>query len=188
MNVLTIDQAAAILPAANRVLVFGCSGSGKSTLSRKLCALFDLPYLSMDRDFFWLPGWKMRERGEIRRRIGEAVERDRWLMDGTSPGTMDLRLPRTDLAIWFRPPRWRSLWGVYSRVWKSYGIVRPEMAEGCPEHWPEWNFLTYIWNFERKDVPEIEEKFAAFGPDVPVLMLKSHKDSDRLLEISSRPR
>jgi ABC-type bacteriocin/lantibiotic exporter with double-glycine peptidase domain len=43
MNLITAEKATELLPAANRILVFGCSGSGKSTLSRKLCALLDLP-------------------------------------------------------------------------------------------------------------------------------------------------
>lgn len=60
----SIVEAAVRLRAADRILVMGCSGGGKTTLSRKICARPDLPYVSMDREFFWLPGWQK----EIRRR------------------------------------------------------------------------------------------------------------------------
>ena len=43
----------------------------------------------MDRAFFWLPGWRSRERSEIREMIAQAVAEERWIMDGTSPSTMD---------------------------------------------------------------------------------------------------
>ena len=52
-----IEEALPILGRADRILVIGCSGGGKSTLSRGLSSRLDLPYVSFDRDFFWLPGW-----------------------------------------------------------------------------------------------------------------------------------
>lgn len=59
-----MQQAESALHAAERVLIIGCSGSGKSTLARKLSGMFQLPYISMDRDVFWLPGWAQRPRAK----------------------------------------------------------------------------------------------------------------------------
>ncbi|MBB5651828.1 hypothetical protein GGI53_002648 [Rhizobium leguminosarum] len=58
---------------ADRILVIGCPGSGKSTLAKRLSQALDLDYISMDRDFYWLPGWRKRPRDEIDRRIAKAV-------------------------------------------------------------------------------------------------------------------
>lgn len=183
MNFIAIDEAAKLLPGATRILVFGCSGSGKSTLATRLAERLDLRHISMDKEFFWLPGWVARPRPEIARLVTEAVAGDRWVMDGNNPRTMPIRLPRTQLAIWLRPPRWMSLVGVYGRAFRSYGKVRPDMAPGCPEQLPDREFLRYIWNFERDDVPEIRDMFAQYGPEIPVIQLKSRKEVARLLAL-----
>lgn len=182
---ITIGEATERLTTANRVLVIGCSGSGKSTLARKLGERLGLPYVSMDREIFWLPGWTVRPRAEALARLQAIVAQERWIIDGTSPGTLPVRLPRTHLVLWLRPPRWTSLYGVLSRWLKFRGRSRPEMADGCPERMTR-EFLTYIWNFEKTESPEIEEKLAAYGPDVPVCVLKSKAENRRLLAILAR--
>jgi len=176
-----IAEAAGLLSKADRVLIIGCSGSGKSTLAMALSEMFQLPHVSMDRDVFWLPGWTQRPRAEALEIVERTVAQPRWVMDGTSPGTLPLRLPRTDLVIWMRPPRRVSLYGVVTRWLKYRGRTRPEMAENCPERLtPE--FLSYIWNFERTESPEIEQKLADYGPAVPVLVLRSHRETRRMLD------
>ena len=87
------------------MLVIGCSGSGKSTLSRALAARLGLRHVSMDREIFWLPGWQERPRDEALARLASVLVEENWIIDGTSPGTLHMRLPRTDLLIWMRPSR-----------------------------------------------------------------------------------
>ncbi|WP_426126146.1 AAA family ATPase [Pararhizobium sp. PWRC1-1] len=178
-RLLNVVQAAAALRTADRVLVIGCSGSGKSTLAQTLSVLFTLPYVSMDRDVFWMPGWTQRPRGEALEIVERAVTRPRWIMDGTSPGTLPLRLPRTDLVIWMRPRRHVSLYGVVSRWLRFRGRTRPEMAKNCPERLT-LEFLSYIWNFEKTESPEIEQKLADYGSEVPVFVVRSHADTRSL--------
>lgn len=183
MNFINIDEAARLLPSATRILVIGCSGSGKSTLAIKLAERFGLRHISMDKEFFWLPGWVLRERAEISRLVAEAVATDSWIMDGTSPRTMHIRLPRAQMVIWMRPQRWVSFYGLFRRVLKYHGTVRPEMAEGCPEPLPDREFLRYIWNFERDHAPKVLDILARHGPDLPILQLKSHAEVSRLLAL-----
>lgn len=177
-----IEDALPILQTARRILVVGCSGGGKSTLSRKLSAKLNLPYISMDRDFFWLPGWVKRPKVEERVLIAASVAQDRWIMDGSGPSTFDLRFPRTDLVIWVRLPRLVCLWGLVCRVASSFGCVRPDMAPGCPEQLPDREFLSYIWNFEQRVSPVIDNMLDRHAPDMPVLTLKSRRDIDALTE------
>jgi hypothetical protein len=82
-----------------------------------------------------------------------------------------------------RPSRWVSLVGVYRRVLRSYGRVRPEMAQGCPEQLPDREFLSYVWNFEKDQTPKILSVIAEHGPDVPILQLKSHAEVSQLLAL-----
>jgi len=184
MNVIAVDEAAKLSSAVTRILVIGCSGSGKSTLAAKLAQHIGLRHVSMDKEYFWLPGWVARDSAEIARLVMATVAEDRWVMDGTNPRTMPIRLPRAQLVIWMRPSRWVSLFGVYRRVLHSYGKVRPDMADGCPEQLPDWEFLRYIWNFEKVHAPRILNMFEHHAPDIPVLQLKSREQALQLLALS----
>jgi len=180
VRAIDIDEAARILEKAGRILIVGCSGTGKSTLAQAIASLRGLTYVSMDRDIFWLSGWKSRPRPEAIALIEQAVAGPRWIMDGNSPGTLPLRLPRTDLVIWRRPPRYVALRGVISRWLRYRGRSRPEMAPGCPERL-DWKFLRYIWTFEHDEAPQFQEMLERHGRNVPVVTLKSYRDGEDLL-------
>ncbi|TLX12346.1 AAA family ATPase [Rhizobium sp. MHM7A] len=188
-----ISGSKSTLAEADRILVIGCPGSGKSTLARKLSQALGLRYISMDRDFYWLPGWRKRPRGEIDRLMGDAVAEERWIMDGTGLSSFHLRLPRADFVIWLRPSRYSCLYGAVSRTLRYFGRNRPELPAGCPERL-SLDALAYIWNFERDGVPLIEAALRdhaagipEHGPDVPVLQLKSRRRMRELLDLLDRP-
>jgi adenylate kinase family enzyme len=44
--------------------------------------------------------------------------------------------------------RFACLFGVLKRVLTTYGTVRPDMAEGCPERF-DFSFLKWVWNFNK---------------------------------------
>lgn len=176
-------EAAAKIISASRIMVVGSSGAGKSTLSRKLATRLGLEYQSIDRDVRWIEGWATRDVSEQLAILRNLVKRERWIMDGSNPSTFDIRLPRTDIVIWVRMPRWMCLLGVVRRVARYHGTVRPEMAPGCPEPLPDWDFLTYIWTFEKRHSPIFIRNFGLHGPDVPVIQLKSRSDVRLLLDL-----
>ncbi|PST20423.1 AAA family ATPase [Rhizobium sp. JAB6] len=185
-HAVDINQAAALIKKANRILVMGCSGAGKSTLSQKIAARFGLVYVSIDRDVLWLPGWVQREKAEQRAIILAKVQGERWIMDGTNPSTFDIRLPRADLVIWVRMPRLLCIWGAVTRWIKWMGRTRPDMAPGCIEK-VDWEFLRFIWTFEEKFTPKVLAGLAEHGPDVPFLQLKSRGEMRQLLDLLGRP-
>ena len=187
MFIKSLEDAAVQLRRARRIMVIGCSGGGKSTLSRKLAAALDLPNHSMDREVFWLPNWVERPRAEQRAILSEIAKADRWLLDGTNPSSFDIRLPRTDLVIWVRLPRWRCLLGVYKRASQYVGHHRPDMADGCVEQWPDREFLSYIWNFEGRFAPRIIQEIEHHGPNIPVITVKSHGEMAHLLDLAGLP-
>ena len=181
-NYITLEVASQLLNQVKRISVIGCSGGGKSTLSQRLSSALNLEYISIDRDVRWLPGWKVREASERRALYKHWVQGDRWIMDGTSPASFDVRLPRTDLVLWIRVPRRVALASVYKRVFKYYGTTRPDMASGCLEQMPDREFLSYIWNFEKKTAPVVIRQLQAHGSGVPILVLNSHRDMQLLTD------
>lgn len=179
----TIEEAASLVSKASRIMVVGSSGGGKTTLSQALASHRNLEYFSIDRDVRWISGWTQREVGEQRRILEDIVCRERWLLDGSGPSTFELRLPRTDIVIWMRLPRVTCLIGVAKRVARNYGTVRPAMAAGCPEPLPNWDFLSYIWNFEKRHAPVFLRNFEFYGPQVPIFQVKSRAQARELLDL-----
>ncbi|MBB5664821.1 adenylate kinase family enzyme [Rhizobium leguminosarum] len=175
----------ATLAEADRILVIGCPGSGKSTLAKRLSRALELDYISMDRDFYWLPAWRKRARDQIDRLIATAVAEERWIMDGTGLSSFHLRLPRADAVIWLRLPRYACLHGVVSRAFRYFGRNRPELPVGCPERL-SLGILAYIWNFERDAVPLIEAALRDVAGK-PILQLKSRRQMRELLDLLARP-
>ncbi len=183
-NDVSIQEAAVLLRQCNRVLVIGASASGKSTLSRSIARKFNLQHLSLDREVFWQPGWTLRDKSQQREIIAQLVAQNRWVMDGTGHSSFDLRLPRTDLLIWVRLPRHVAFYGLFRRWLQFRGQSRPDVADGCPEQFPDLEFLSYIWNFERDDVPKCMEGIDAHGPNVPALTLPSYGQMRMLLDLA----
>ena len=104
------------------------------------------------------------------------------MIEGTSISLFPTRLDRADLVIWLRPSRVSALWGVARRVAKSYGKVRADMADECPEILPDREFLTYIWTFEERQSPRVIEALNNFGPEVPVIQLRNHVQAAELMK------
>src|SRR5580704_15748028 len=132
-----------------RILVMGSSGSGKSTFARRLSSITGIPMVSLDA-LYWKPGWMPSEAAEFEQRAREACGMPRWIMDGNfmSSGAGEYRRGRADTVIWFDLPRRTCMTGILLRIATSYGVVRPEMAPGCPEKIdPE--FIRYVWTYRR---------------------------------------
>jgi adenylate kinase family enzyme len=179
--IAAIEDAAETLRSARRILVLGCSGGGKSTFSQRLSSVLGIRYVSMDRDVFWLPGWVSRDPVEQRLIITQIAAEDSWIMDGNNPRSLDLRLPRADIILWVRMPRWLCLWSIVRRGWAHRGKTRPDMAPGCLEQMPDRQFISYVWHFERDDVPEFMEGIGRCGASVPIFQLRRRADMSRLL-------
>ena len=58
---------------------------------------------------------------------------------------------------------------------------------GCLEPLPDRDFLSYIWNFERRYAPRIIQEIERHGPSVPVITLKSHGEMAHLLDLAGLP-
>lgn len=130
-----------------RVIIIGCGGAGKSTLARQLGDKTGLPVVHIDK-LFWKPGWVEMPKDEFDILIRQEMDKPCWIMDGNFDRTIPERLNRCDTVIYLDFSRFTCLMGVIKRVLTTYGTVRPDMGEGCPER-IDLDFLKWVWNFNK---------------------------------------
>lgn len=163
-----------------RILVMGSSGSGKSTFSKRLSAITGIPLVSVDA-LFWKPGWVESDEDEFHARLAAAARQPCWIMDGNfTSHLVELRRDACDTLIWFDLPRATCMMGILTRVAKSYGRVRPEMAEGCPEK-IDFEFFRYVWTFRERIRPKLLAYFEGLRPDQTFITFTDRAQADRYL-------
>lgn len=130
-----------------RIIIIGCGGAGKSTLARQLGEALELPVVHLDK-LFWRPGWVQVPQEEFDELVRREMEKDRWIIDGNFNRTLPQRVAYCDTVIYLDFNRFTCLMGVLKRVLTTYGTVRPDMGEGCPER-IDFEFLKWVWNFNK---------------------------------------
>ena len=167
-------------PKMNRVLVIGMPGGGKSTLSAELSRRLGLPLYHLDR-LFWKPKWEQTPDNEFEKIQADLISRDRWIIDGSYTRTLGLRLTRADTVIHLDFARWLCLYRITKRVVTSYGKVRPDMGEDCPEHF-DWEFYRWVWNYRRNHRPRIYDLLYEAQDRLNIVTLTKPSDVTLFLE------
>ncbi len=162
-----------------RILIIGCGGAGKSTLARQLGQKMNLPVVHLDK-LFWKPGWEESSDEEIDEKIFRELEKPQWIMDGNFGRTLPRRLEYCDTVIWLDYPRLTCFLGVLKRVITTYGTVRPDMGEGCPERF-DWDFLKWVWGFNRKNRKRFQTLLDD-APQVQTVRLKNRRQTRGFLK------
>ena len=162
-----------------RVLIIGCGGAGKSTLARALGEKTGLPVVHLDR-LFWKPGWVETPKAEFDTVIRREMAKPRWIMDGNFHRTLSERILHCDTVIYLDFNRFTCLLGVAKRVITTYGRVRPDMAEGCPERF-DWDFVKWVWNFNKRNRNRYHQTLGQ-AENVTVHILKNRQQVRAFLE------
>ena len=158
----------------------GSPGSGKSTFARRLSQITDIPVVSLDA-LFWKPGWQPSDAAEFEARVAEAVRGPRWIIDGDYIWWAgDIRRGVADAVIWFDLPRWTCMVGIMSRIATSYGRVRPEMAEGCPER-INAEFFRYVWTYRREKRPKLLQYLEGLRADQSLICFTNRTQAEKYL-------
>jgi adenylate kinase family enzyme len=164
-----------------RVLVMGSSGSGKSTFAMRLSEITGIPFVSLDA-LFWKPGWVKSDKAEFRERVTQAARQPRWIMDGNFQSHLvELRRDVSDTVIWFDLPRSTCMLGILKRIARSYGQVRPEMGEGCPEK-IDFEFFRYVWTYRRQQRPKLLDYFQGLRADQELVCFSDRAQADDYLQ------
>jgi adenylate kinase family enzyme len=160
-----------------RILVVGCSGAGKTTFAVRLAEVLGLPVIHLDAEY-WRPGWQHTPADEWPSRVDDLAAQDRWVMDGNYGGTLERRLARAEAVVFLDVPRLTCLRRVILRSWRYRGRPGPGLPDGCPERL-EWQFLMWVWDFERRSRGRVVSLLAASG--LPVVRLCDRRETERWL-------
>jgi adenylate kinase family enzyme len=160
-----------------RVLVVGCAGAGKTTFAVRIAQVLGLPVIHLDAEY-WRPGWQHTPADEWPSRVDDLAGRERWVMDGNYGGTLERRLARAEAVVFLDVPRLTCLRRVILRSWRYRGRPGPGLPDGCPERL-EWQFLMWVWNFERRSRGRVMSLLTA--SDLPVVHLRGRREADRWL-------
>jgi adenylate kinase family enzyme len=167
-----------------RVLIIGSPGAGKSTFARQLGRRINAPVIHLDK-LYWQPGWIEPDPQTWSDTLARAVQAESWIMDGHYGSTLDLRLQAADTVILLDFPRSLCLRRVFLRVLRTWGRNREDMGPGCREK-VDFEFIRFIWNFNRENLPAAKEKLQHFTGGKYIL--KSPRELQHFLaEILKRP-
>lgn len=161
-----------------RILIIGCGGAGKSTLARQLGEKLDIPVVHLDK-LYWRPGWVHVSPEEFDVLLDDVLKQEAWIMDGNFNNTIPKRIAHCDTIIYLDFSRFACIRGVLKRVITTYGTVRPDMGEGCPERF-DWEFLRWVWNFNR-DKREKYYRLLNETENVETIVLKNRRMVKRFL-------
>jgi adenylate kinase family enzyme len=164
-----------------RVLVMGCSGAGKSTFARALADKLALPLVSIDK-LFWQPGWREPKPAKFAAAMTQEAEKPAWVIDGNflTDGASLLRRERADTVCFFDLPRSICMLGVIRRGVTGHGVVRSEMAPGCPET-IDLAFWRYVWTFNAAQRPRMFAYFSALRADQRLVTFTARSQATEFL-------
>lgn len=162
-----------------RIIIIGCGGSGKSTLAKQLGEKLKLPVVHLDQ-LYWKENWQHISDEEMDQRVAGVVNQSKWIIDGNYNRTISARLEHCDTVIYLDYSRFTCLRGVFKRVITTYGRVRSDMGEGCPEQF-DLEFIKWVWNFNKNHRKKYYDMLAALK-EKNVLIFRSRKECRRFVE------
>ena len=109
----------------------------------------------------------------------QELAKDKWIIDGNFNRTMAERVAHCDAIIYLDFNRFSCVFGVFKRILTTYGTVRPDMGEGCPERF-DWEFLQWVWNYN-KNKRERNYKLLNEAEHAETIVLKNRKAVKKFL-------
>ena len=158
-----------------RVIIIGCPGSGKSTFARELHAHTNLPLYYLDM-LYWNADRTTVPKEEFRRRLGEVLEKDSWIIDGNYNATMEMRMAACDTVIFLDYPTEVCISGIRERVGKKREDIPWVETEIDAE------FLAFAEKYNTESRPRILELLQHYA-DRQTVILESRAAADAFLAL-----
>ena len=154
-------------------MVIGCPGSGKSTFSKTLHAKTDIPLFHLDM-MNWNSDRTTVEKSVFLERLSNAIQTDKWIIDGNYGSTMELRMAACDTVIFLDYPLDVCLDGIRARR----GKPRSDMPWIETEEDAE--FIEFIKSYNEQQKPKVLELLEKYS-DKNIVILGSREQADSFL-------
>ena len=141
-----------MLEYMDRISIIGGCGTGKTTLANNLGNCLNLPVCHLD-GLHHLKDWEVRNKDVRDAMIKDKINEEKWVIDGTYPTTLDLRLERSDLVIWLDYSSISQLKEVFKRYFKNHGKEKEDIP-GCKEQMT-LEFFLYVLKWRKNKRPKI---------------------------------
>jgi len=83
-----------------RIAIFGRHGSGKSVFAKSLSKQLNASLYHLDC-YYFSANWTERDYAEFLTLQQGIVDQDRWIVDGNSLKSLEMRFARADVAVYF---------------------------------------------------------------------------------------
>ncbi|MEZ4822466.1 MAG: AAA family ATPase [Ignavibacteria bacterium] len=139
-----------------RILVLGCSGSGKSTFAKLLGKNLNIKVFHLDQ-YFHDPGWQPKDHSDFVKALKKLSPGSHGSLTEPIP-TLRQRLTCRCVFL-YDYSKYFCIYRVIKRSLKSKtGMeIRTDLAPGCKEKFPDYEFLKFIWNYKTSKVYNIRE-------------------------------
>lgn len=167
------------LEPPRRVMVVGSPGAEKGALARAIAERLRLPLIELE-SVYWRPGWTRPDAQTWRRQVAELAAREEWVMEGTFPSTLDLRVARADWFVYVDAPMLVCLSRKFKEMMRRDAGKRPEVAPGCPRRF-DARLLKFIWTFPTSTAHQISAIIARERRNRTIFILRSKREQDEFL-------
>lgn len=169
----------------SRICIFGRPGSGKSTFALKLHKETNLPLYHLDK-YFFTANWVEQDHQQFLSIQQEIIDQEKWIIDGNSLKSLEMRYARAQVCLYFNYPRWLCLIRLLKRILFKDPSIK-DRADRCPEI-IRWNLIKYMWTFEYRQnnrlinlITELRSRY----PAVQFIEIKSDNDLEKLKQNGS---
>jgi adenylate kinase family enzyme len=164
-----------------KIAIIGTPGSGKSTLASKLHTILGIPVFHLDQ-YFWQPGWQRPDRNEFTQIHDQLCDQNEWIIEGMATRLFEYRLKQADVIIFLDVPLYICLYRIFKRALLNFGKVVYSSAPGCPERMPDREFLQYVWHFNKKQKPDVEDLLSYYRDEKKIFIVKNKSDLNELIK------
>lgn len=155
-------------------MIIGLNGSGKSTLAKKLGKILKLEVIHLDKHYF-KQKWEAVSKDEWSEVIKNIISKDKWIMDGTYPSSLERRIEASNTIIFLNFNKALCLYRAFLRIFN-----RTQPSDKAPG-----NFHKISWHLVKKILFYPKKKMLArlerHKNTKNVIVLKNDREVERFL-------
>ena len=157
-----------------KIIVIGCPGSGKSRLAKKLHTISGIPLYHLDM-LYWNTDKTTVEKRLFLERLGDAMSKEEWIIDGNYASTMEIRMKACDTVIFLDFPTNTCLSGIKERLGKPRSDMPWVESEESDDE-----FIEFIKNYNLQNRPQVLELLKKYS-EKRIFILNNREEADEFL-------